>query len=51
MDNTSSKTRSDARLLQLALRTALARGIDPLQGEGADLHELFFQLNRKVNAV
>ena len=32
-----------------ALRRKLVRAIDPIQGEGTDLHELFFDLNRRAN--
>ena len=33
----------------LRLRALLAREIDPLQANGADLHELLHRINRKVN--
>jgi RNA polymerase sigma-70 factor (ECF subfamily) len=33
-----------------ALRVELVKAIDPLQTAGADLHELFMQLNQRVNS-
>ena len=39
---------STKQLLQL--RTELVKGIDPLLGIGADLHEAFMYLNHKVNS-
>ncbi len=33
-----------------ALRTELVKAIDPLQADGADLHEVFMSINHQVNA-
>ena len=33
------------------LRARLVSGLDPLQGEGADLHELFFKLSKMANTL
>ena len=40
---------STAELLRL--RTTLVKGIDPMQANGADLHELLLSINHKVNQM
>ena len=45
------KERSKYNVSELyALRAELVRGIDPLQGNGSDLHEVLMQINHRVNS-
>lgn len=45
------KDRSKYNTAELyALRARLVRAIDPLQGDGADLHEVFMSINHRVNS-
>ena len=42
------KDTSNARQLY-TLRAQLVKAIDPLEAEGTNLHEVFFDINRRVN--
>ena len=45
------KDRSSYNVQELyALRAELVKGIDPLQAEGSDLHEVLMNINHRVNA-
>jgi RNA polymerase sigma-70 factor (ECF subfamily) len=45
------KDRSSYNVKELyALRAELVKGIDPLQAEGADLHEALMNINHRVNS-
>ncbi len=45
----TEKNREDKTNLYM-LRTELVKSIDPLHGEGAELHEAFMSINHRVNA-